>query len=675
MASLSLFHTRVQQAKMDPRESEESDVGKVGGSWARSAIFTVGVLLIPVVVFVLAEVGLRIGGYGDDLALFEVIPGYPDYLRPNPDVGRRYFMQTRTVPSPSGGAFRAKKSETSFRIFVQGGSTAAGFPYGHGASFPRILGGRLARALPEQEVEVVNTAMDAVSTHTLRDFVDEIVEQKPDAVLVYAGHNEFYGALGVGSTESLGDARWLIHAYLSLDHFRVVQLLRSFWASILTDDPSGDTVSPGATLMQEMARDREIPLGSPRYHRGVEQFRDNMTAALCRYRDEGIPVFVGTLASNERDQPPFVSVLDATTDREAWEQTLAEVQHNIDRNDLAAARTSLDRLLEIDPGSADVHYLLGRLLREAGRYQQAREAFRRARDLDVLRFRAPEELNTVLRQVAEMCGATVVDTQSRLAAAAQDGIIGSEVMLEHLHPNVDGYFLMADEFFVSLASAFPNPQQSADLSLESERREVYVTSLDSALASLHVRRLKNNWPFQPLGVTKPDTFRVSSFVDELALSVVRRERSWLDATAQLGADYESRGQLQEALRIALTLASEEPYRSVPVVLGARILMKMGRTEDALRMFSLADEREPNLDARHEMGRLLIRLGRAEEAIAPLRAALSLSTRNEAVRYDLAAALAMSGRLAEARAVAETLLRDNPGHAAAARLLERLETAR
>ena len=28
--------------------------------------------------------------------------------------------------------------------------------------------------------------------------------QEPDAVLIYAGHNEYYGALGVGSTESLG---------------------------------------------------------------------------------------------------------------------------------------------------------------------------------------------------------------------------------------------------------------------------------------------------------------------------------------------------------------------------------------------------------------------------------------------------------------------------------------
>ena len=64
--------------------------------------------------------------------------------------------------------------------------------------------------------------MAAINSYTLLDFMDEILEQSPDALLIYTGHNEYYGALGVGSEQSLGNSRWLIHTYLKL---RSVKLL------------------------------------------------------------------------------------------------------------------------------------------------------------------------------------------------------------------------------------------------------------------------------------------------------------------------------------------------------------------------------------------------------------------------------------------------------------------
>ena len=49
---------------------------------------------------------------------------------------------------------------------------------------------------------------------------DEVIEHNPDLLLIYAGHNEYYGALGVGSTESIGNARWLVKTYLNLCDFK-----------------------------------------------------------------------------------------------------------------------------------------------------------------------------------------------------------------------------------------------------------------------------------------------------------------------------------------------------------------------------------------------------------------------------------------------------------------------
>ena len=48
--------------------------------------------------------------------------------------------------------------------------------------------------------------MSAVSSYTLLDFSDEIVDYQPDAILIYAGHNEYLGILGVGSVLAGGMA-------------------------------------------------------------------------------------------------------------------------------------------------------------------------------------------------------------------------------------------------------------------------------------------------------------------------------------------------------------------------------------------------------------------------------------------------------------------------------------
>jgi len=37
--------------------------------------------------------------------------------------------------------------------------------------------------------------MAAINSYALLDMVDEVIQQSPDAVLIYTGHNEYYGAL------------------------------------------------------------------------------------------------------------------------------------------------------------------------------------------------------------------------------------------------------------------------------------------------------------------------------------------------------------------------------------------------------------------------------------------------------------------------------------------------
>ena len=120
---------------------------------------------IPVLFFVYLEGGLHIFGYGQDYPLFVPVPEAPDYLVMNQLVARPYFRREARVPTVLHDVFLARKDSQTVRIVVQGGSSAAGYPYYYGGSFSRMLEQRLQQIWPERRVEVINTAVAAVNSY------------------------------------------------------------------------------------------------------------------------------------------------------------------------------------------------------------------------------------------------------------------------------------------------------------------------------------------------------------------------------------------------------------------------------------------------------------------------------------------------------------------------------
>ncbi len=295
--------------KKDTRPTPEADEPASGLSAGKKRLFTAVMLLLPLLFFGLMEIGLRVGGYGADYPLFVDAPGAPGRLMPSRDVARRYFAAQAAVPTPNPDYFLSEKPEGGLRIVAQGGSSTAGFPYYRGAAFPQILGERIRQAYPDREVEVVNTSMAAVNSYTLLDLADEIIDQGPDVVVIYAGHNEFYGALGAASTESLGRSPGLVRTYLRLRSFRTVQLVRQLGSRIAGAVAPARRAGarPSGTLMARMIGEQSVPLDGEIYAAGRRQFASNLDHLLATYQAAGIPVYISTLASNERDQRPFIT--------------------------------------------------------------------------------------------------------------------------------------------------------------------------------------------------------------------------------------------------------------------------------------------------------------------------------------------------------------------------------
>jgi lysophospholipase L1-like esterase len=545
---------------------------------------------IPLLFFILLEGGLRLAGFGQSWPLFVPLDRAPDYLVANPEVVKRFVAdKSRTpyvkiLPMP----FPGHKEPGTFRVFVQGGSTAAGWPYGYGASLAGMLQQRLQATFPERNIEVIDTAMIAVNSYTLLDFAEEIIAQQPDAVLIYAGHNEYLGILGVGSVVSAGRARPVVLTWLALHELRLYQLLERAYSAATAWLPSGEETSDESrgSLMHRIVAERRIPLGSALYHQGIAQFQGNLTDLLERYRQAGVPVFIGTLASNEKDLEPFISALAPETDEATWQRNYESAVEAARTGEMDLAHAALEAIVAEDDQAAAGYFALGQVLESQEDYPRARQAYQAAKDRDQLRFRAPETFNSIIREVAAQHGARVVEVQDRLLQAAEHGIIGDDLMLEHLHPNLEGYFLLADAYYEALREAGMIGPWKQAIPVQQARKEIPVTEVDLLKGTYEIMRLKSDWPFRD-SYTEPVYPERSTVIEHLAYDLFKEMLVWPEALKRLWAHYRLTRNKPAAARVAALLATIYPYETKLQHRAGELALEAGRPEVAMPLMRRA----------------------------------------------------------------------------------------
>jgi len=559
----------------------------------RTVFFRMAMLALPLAVLMLLEGILRLARYGGDLRLFiDAEAPYGRFYRVNPNVARRYFFRQSTLPHSSNDVFLKKKTGEAFRIFVLGESTALGFPYGNILMFSRILQYRLQDAFPGRRIEIVNTSLTAVNTYALLDFAREILDMEPDGILIYAGHNEYYGALGVGSLESPGGHACLVRAYLRLQRFRLVLAFRDLlaWAGRISRRlMHGTEVNPFGTLMERLAEKRSIPFGSSLFKEGERQFEKNMRSIVCMAGAAGVPVMISELVSNTAGQAPFVSL-------ESGQWPRAD---SVFSKALSATRRRS--------------------------YREADSLFEKAKDLDCLRFRAPESFNRIIHDIAAECHVPVIPMKEAFRKAASHGLISDSLMADHLHPNREGAFLMADAFYTSMKEngwIGNGWDRVPAIPADEVQRDWPMTPLDSTVASVMIRQLKSGWPFRPAG--NEDRYLLNflprSEIEALALEVIYQRMTPEQAHYMLARRYESLGDFSAANREydAITrLVFVEAYAYLD---RAKAFLRASLPDSALALLekSIALEKIPL--ALRLAGSILVRQGRYQEAVLVLEEA-------------------------------------------------------
>ncbi len=609
------------------------------GSRVRRAAFLAFTLLAPFVLLAGVELALRVLVRAPGYPLFIPAPYAPQsHLVANRDVGTRWFVGLDRPPRPMQEPFAAGSGAT-LRVVVLGESSAAGFPFPRNGAFPRYLREALRMVLPPGDsVEVVNLGIAATNSYAMWDMAREVAEQRPHAVLIYAGHNEYYGALGAGSAQRLATFRpQMVRMYLRALRIRTVWLLRSaFGGGLRSPDATGDDVP---SLMELLARDQRIAYGGPVFEAGLEQFEGNVGRLVQHLRARDIQVFIASVASNLVDQAPFSAEPNAAAGG------AAEV--------FAAARTALG----------------------AGDTAAARELFERARDLDVVRFRAPSALNDVIRRLADESHARYVPVAESLAAASPAGIPGAALFLEHVHPNRAGYAVIARAFFHELRAAGLLDRAGSADSLPDWRlveQRLALTEFDERVAAHIVRTITSRWPFVPLDRQRDyrAEFRPVDALDSIAFEVSRGEL-WERGKVALAQHYMSRSLPDSAAAEYRGLARDAPLFQEPRVLLAEALLAAGRVEES----------EAELYAALALGespRIFVALGQSAsqrrsfaEAVGWYTRASRMQPLNGELLYRLAVAQVMAGNVVAARRSAQRLRQLDPRNPALPELLSAL----
>ena len=416
----------------------------------------IALTVIPVLLFVLLELGLRISGYGFPAdAMIKYKENGEVFYCDNVKFCWRFFPK---IIAREFNPFRipADKSDDTYRIFVLGASAAQGEPDG-AFGFGRVLQKMLQDMYPETNFEVVIAATAAINSHVVLEIAKDCARHDPDLFVVYLGNNEVTGPYGAGTVFSpLSSNLSLIRAGIAFKATKLGQLLNSLteWIGTRSKRP---TVWRGLEMFlnnQVRADDRGLDMV-------YQHFRSNLQDIVRAGGEAGAKIVICTVGSNLKDNPPFASLhrFDITqAEKKNWDELYRQgVTFETDGNYQRAIEQYL-AASQIDSTFADLHFRMGRCYWALEDYDTAKQSYIKARELDTLRFRADSRINQIVHSVADSrTGEDVylADAVTTFETNSPHGTTGFELFYEHVHLNFKGNYLLAKTVFEKVQELLP----------------------------------------------------------------------------------------------------------------------------------------------------------------------------------------------------------------------------
>ncbi len=349
-------------------------------------------------------------------------------------------------------SFPDSPGEPTVDIVVLGASSACGVPYQDWLSIDRIVAWKLGEAMPDRRFPVKNLASPGLKLDQVHMLLAKL-ERRPDLVILYAGHNEFQMRYSWGhGAQHYADEIPPVTVRTGLADAIVA---RSSVCGLI--DTTLDRFLRSAPPAHDVRRALvDVPVYTPaEYAERLEDFRVRLEAITEYCERVGATVVLLIPPGNEADFDPNRSFLPADTprSRRAEFARAFESARALETGGRDAAIAAYRRLLESQPGFAEAHYRLARLLEAAGHSREAGEHYVAARDDDGLPMRCPSEFQDIYRDLAARHPrAILIDGPAVLRERSRRGVVGDRFFTDGFHPSLIGYTELARAVLEGLRS-------------------------------------------------------------------------------------------------------------------------------------------------------------------------------------------------------------------------------
>jgi len=554
--------------------------------------------------------------------------------------------------------FQAQKAPGTTRVFCLGGSTTYGRPYDDRTSFSGWLRAYLPSVDPTRQWEVINAGGISYASYRVARVMEELIQYEPDMFIVYTGHNEF---LEQRTYDKMLNTPETIRNLATLaSRTRVYNVLH---------DASYDR---SAVLSTEVKAVLDRSVGPDAYHRDdtlrqavLDHYQTSLIRMTHMAKRAGAQLILVTPASNIGDFSPFKTEPDPQTSKlhiqkiDSLKQVITQA---IKAEQNKRALTASEHALQLDQRDAELLYLHGQALHKAGQNQKAHQAFIQARDEDICPLRAVTPIRKIVTEVAQKEDTGLVDFVHLVRERSPNGIPGSELFLDHVHPTIDGNRLLALAFIDEMtAEGIVTPSSTWDDATITQIKDQVESTLDEQVHAMALKNLSRVL----MWAGKDD--EAQQLIDRAVTTTSEDgETHFHKATLnrRTGNNQAALFHYQKAVELApWNAATHQGYGSLLSELGQKM-----KAREVLETAIRLDQTQ--VEAYYDLGIVLKDLGQYTQAEAAYRATLQLDPNHADAHNNLGVLLAMRGDMqAAAEQFAETL-RIAPTHQNAARNLAR-----
>ncbi len=336
--------------------------------------------------------------------------------------------------------FSEPDGDSEVTVVILGESSAAGVPYESWLSVGRIVVWKLGEAIPQRRFRALVLAKPGDTLETQYGKLAGL-RQRPGAVIVYCGHNEFT---------------------CRIPWSRRVRFYCDERPSLLERlDGLAGRASPVCRLIQGAADKYRIELVPPsslepplvdapaftpeEFSAVLADFRRRLEAITAYCERVGALTILVVPPSNDAGFEPLRSILSPETprgEREGFARDFRIVRR-LEAADPVHAIDQYRALLARQPGFAESHYRLARLLEDTRAWDQAYQHYIAARDLDGMPMRCVTAFQQCYRDVAASHGCALVDGQALFHAIGPHGMLDDSLFNDIMHPSLRGHIALA----------------------------------------------------------------------------------------------------------------------------------------------------------------------------------------------------------------------------------------